>query len=172
MMGYTLKIGEAAISYNADYCTIDCDIVSRDDAPAFGEPTDHENRRWPSYSVWSNAMETLGLMSVMFGAGEFTFNGVCRYPLIAEHPGVTPITKEHVECVESVLVDYKAAHPDRIAKYPPPKEGAEPVVGDMYREEDLIDDPRYDSALCRGEWLAYWLRWALDNCKQPVFVNS
>lgn len=35
-----------------------------------------------------------------------------------------------------------------------------------------VDCDIVKAALCRGEWLAYWLRWAVDNCKQPVFVNS
>lgn len=176
-MGYTLRIGEAVIDWDSDNVSIDCEGISRDDAPSFGDPTDKENQRLPSYSVWADCMEKLGLMDVMFntrnhGAGEFEWNGVTRYPLIQDHPGASPITKEHAEYVEAKLAVYKAVHPTHIAQYPPPKPGAVPIFGDVYKQEDLESDPKYDAALCRGEWLAYWLRWAVDNCKQPVFVNS
>ena len=178
-MGYTLRIGEARISYSADYVDIDCELIRRDDAPAFGEPTDYENRRWPSYSSWANAMRALGLTDVMFneqngGKGWFKRNGNERYPLIMQHPGAAPITIEHVEEVEDRIAAYKAKHPTHMAQYPLPKEGAKPIFegSSVYRDEDLSDDPRYDGALCKGEWLIYWLRWAVENCQQPVFINS
>lgn len=178
-MGYTLKIGECRLDYDEDSVRVDCDLTKRDDAPAHGEPTDRENQRWPSYSKWAEAMEALDLMDVMFnsrngGRGEFEWNGKHRSPLLETHPGATPITVEHVQFVEAKLAAYKAANPDHIAKYPPPKPGAKPIFegSDMYREEDLVKDPRFDSSLVRGEWLAYWLRWSIENCKQPVFVNS
>lgn len=178
-MGYKLKIGEAQIRFSEDYVKIDCAIVEHENAPAYGEPTDRENQRWPSYTNWAQAMSLLGMTDVMFnerngGKGSFEWNGIERQPLIAEHPGAMPITKEHVEYVENALSIYKQKYPDHIAQYPPPKIGAKPIFegSNEYRSEDLSDDPIYDSNLCRGEWLAYWLRWALENCKHPVFVNS
>ena len=179
-MGYTLKIGECRTDYNEDGVSIDCDVVRRDDAPAFGELTDFESQRRPSYTSWANAMETLGLMDVMFnlrngGKGDFEWNGKRRSPLLEVHPGATPITIDHVEYVENKIAEYKKKHPDHIAKFPPPKPGAKPIFGngsnEIYRNDDYDEDPRFDHALCRGEWLAYWLRWAINNCKQPVFVN-
>lgn len=175
-MGYTLIIGEAELLYNEDLVRVDCSPVKRDDAPAYGEPTDYQSQRWPSYSSWADAMEKLGMMDVMFncrngGKGYFVHEGETRSPLLEVHPGETPITKEHVEEVENLLAAYKAKNPTHRAEYPPPKLGATPIMGDIYREEDYVDDQRYDSALCRGEWLAYWLRWAVENCEQPVFVN-
>ena len=177
-MGYTLKIGEAKLVVDEDYATIDCETHRSDDAPAFGDPTDFESERWPSYSAWFNAMETLGLVDVMFnernkGAGEFEWNGKHRMPLIPCHPGVCGITPEHVQYVQSKLDEYKKKHPDHRAEYPPPKPGAKPIFGtSVYRKSDYVDDPTYDDALCRGEWLIYWLRWALEHCERPVFVNS
>lgn len=175
-MGYTLKIGEAVLEYDEDYVGVNCEVIRLDNAPAFGDPTDYESTRWPSYIAWANAMEKLGLMDVMFnqrngGNGCLEYDGKCLTPLIEVHPGATPITKHHAEYVEKKLAEYKAKHPEHRAEYPPPKPGATPIVGDVYRESDYDQDPRYDSALCRGEWLAFWLRWAVENCKQPVFVN-
>ena len=177
-MGYTLKIGEARIDHDEDCVRINCDIVKRDDAPVHDDPTDYENQRWPSYSAWANSMKTLGLMDVMFnqrngGKGEFEWKGVSRSPLLEDHPGAMPITIEHVEYVEDALRRYREKHPDHKACYPPPKPDAKPIPGlGLYRDCDISDDPRFDHYLCRGEWLAYWLRWAIDNCEKPVFVNS
>mgnify|MGYP003405256251 CR=1 FL=1 len=176
-MGYNLRIGEAVICYSDESARVDCETVRRDDSPSFGDPTDGTNCRWPSYTVWADMMAKLGLTDVMFnrrngGVGEFEYKGKWLYPLIPEHPGAAPITREHVEYVEEKLAAYKAAHPDHRAAYPPPKPDAEPIAPGFYREDDLVADPRYDGALCRGEWLAWWMRWAVENCKQPVFVNS
>lgn len=174
-MGYTLKIGEAVLDWSVEGVGVDCESVTLPEAPACGDPTDHTNERWPSYSVWANAMRTLGLMDVMFsernkGKGHFEWNGETRYPLLDRHPGVAPITKEHVEYVAAALDRYKSQHPDHIAQYPPLKPGVQPSM--INSEEDFVDDPRFDSALVRGEWLLWWLRWAVENCKRPVFVNT
>lgn len=176
-MGYSLRIGEAKMEWNDERVSIDCDIVRQDDAPAFGDPTDYENQRWPSYTAWANAMRALGLVDLMYdrrngGSGELQYGGKWLYPLIQEHPGASPITELHAEYAEEKLRHYKALHPTHVAQYAPPKPDAKPFFGDRYRDEDLVDDPKYDGNLCRGEWLVYWLRWAVDNCKQPVFVNS
>lgn len=178
-MGYSLRIGEAVLDWSEDMVRVDCEIVKRDDAPAFGDPTDYESQRWPSYSSWADAMRTLDMMDVMFnernkGRGYFEWNAVERCPLIECHPGAVPVTKEHVEYVAAKLAKYKEMHPDHIAQYAPLKEGAVPIAPGcgIYREDQYVDDPKYDGALCRGEWLLYWLRWAVENCQQPVFVNT
>jgi len=178
-MGYDLKIGEAKIIHCDEMVSIDCDIVRLDNAPAYGEPTDRENQRWPGYGSWAKAMEALGLTDVMFnerngGDGSFEWDGETRYPLIGIHPGVMPITKEHVAYIEDRIVSYKSSHPAHRAEYPPPKPGAEPidVTGTLYRDEDYVDAPEYDGWLCRGEWLLFWTRWAVENCDHPVFVNT
>lgn len=178
-MGYTLKIGEAFIDFDEDLVKVNCEPVRISSSPAFGELTDYTNQRCPSYSTWASAMKALGLVDVMFderngGAGFFSRNGVERYPLIQDHPGAAPVTIEHVEEVEERLAAYKAKHPDHIAQFPPLKPGAKPLLpgSDVYADNAYSDNPRYDGHLCRGEWLAWWLRWAFDNCRQPVFVNS
>lgn len=178
-MGYTLKIGEAIISWHHDLVKIDCKNIELPDSPAFGEPTDRTNSRWPSYSSWANAMKKLGLMDIMFnerngGKGYVDWKGKVLYPLLQEHPGASPITPDHVDYIECKLTEYKAKFSDHIAKYPPPKEGAKPLWegSSLYQDSDLVDDPRFDGDLCRGEWLLWWCKWAVENCKHPVFVNS
>lgn len=177
-MGYTLRIGEAELNWSEDCVDITCQTVRRDDAPAHGDPTDYTSERWPSYSAWFESMRQLGLMDVMFdlrngGAGEVEVDGEYIYPLIQTHPGAASITKRHVQYVEAKIAEYKRLHPDHVARYPPPKAGAEPIPGTgIYREEDEDPDPRNDPWLCRGEWLLYWLKWAVENCEKPVFINS
>ncbi len=178
-MGYTLKIGEAELLYDEDMVRVGCRVLVDENSPAHGDPTDGESQRWPSYSTWADSMRTLGMVDVMFnrrsgGAGTFEWNGVSRGPLIECHPGCVPITREHVEYVEAKLREYMEKFPDHRPEYPPLKEGVVPAIEGtkLFREEDYVDDPIYDAALVRGEWLAWWLRYALDNCKQPVFLNS
>ena len=174
-MGYNLSIGEAKISWSEDCVSIDCDEVKLDYAPAYGDPTDFTNQRWPSYTTWHNVMSNLDLMDVMYsegnhGASDFEWQGKTYYPLLANHPGAAPITKAHVEVVEMKLDNYKRKFPNHIAQYPPLKDGV--VKTWVNTEEDYVKDARYDGNLCRGEWLLFWLKWAIENCKYPVFVNS
>ncbi len=174
-MGYTLKIGEAKIDYSEDGVSIECDSVRLPDAPAYGESTDHTSERWPSYGAWHDAMTKLGLNDLMFTTREsdgFEWNGEDRCALINRHPGAMPITKEHVECLAARLDLYRKANPTHIAQFPPLKPGVAPHPRGFNFPEDYETDPKYDSSLCRGEWLLWWCRWAVENCKRPVFVNS
>jgi hypothetical protein len=171
-MGYTLTIGNAKLNYSEDYCGVDADPIASADGPF------QESQYSPPYTSWHNSMQRLGLMDVMFnernGGNGFTYAGKTRAPLIDRHPGVMPISKEHVMAVEEILSAYKAAHPEHRPEFPPPKPGAVPVIpgSSIYAVGDYSDDPRYDSALARGEWLAWWLRYALEHCERPVFVNT
>jgi hypothetical protein len=176
-MGYTLRIGEAEIRWNVDSVDITVADVRLVDAPAHGDPTDFTNTRWPSYSSWIEFCRKLGIVELMFDerygvSGEFEWNGKHYPALLVHHPGCAPISAAHAEYLEAKVDAYKAQFPEHRAEYPPPKPDASPLVGNIYRENDYVDDPRYDGALCRAEWLLFWLRWALDNCQRPVFVNS
>lgn len=171
-------IGEAVLDYCEDRVDIDCEDATNLDAPAFGEPSDHCNKLMPSYGGWRHCVETLGLTDVTYGEatnkGYFQWNGVERPALIQTHPGAVPVTKDHVDFVAEKLKDYKKANPTHLAQFPPLKPGAIPVHGtlDTYMDDQYVDDPRFDYALCRGEWLLFWLRWAVGNCKKPICVNS
>lgn len=172
-MGYTIKIGEAAVDWNEDFVRITVDLVSLPHAPAYGEPTDHENQRWPSYSSWSESMAALGLADLMDSEVEVD-EETCLCPLMPNHPGAAPITKAHAKYIRAAIDRYKAKHPDHIAAIKPLKPGAKPAVAgtDIYAGDQYIEDPRYDSHLMRGEWLVFWVEWAVENCKHPVLVNT
>jgi len=53
-MGYTLRIGELGDDGEVE-------TVRHDDAPAFDEPTDYTNDRWPSYTAWWGFVRACGL---------------------------------------------------------------------------------------------------------------
>lgn len=148
-MGYTLRIGELKTVVNdgdglESTISNTCDLVHLDNAPAFGEPTDYENQRWPSYSSWSDAMQICGLYEFMFDRHE---------GLLRNHPGCFPLVKEHKEVLDKAYKDFYLKHPNSKANF-----------------ED--ENNNINGAAVRLEWLKFWFDWAFENCKVPVFYNS
>ena len=70
-MGYNLTIGELKVSYCQDDDCPDVSLTakgfSHDEAPAFGEISDHTSSRYPSYSAWSDFSMSVGLFSLFYG---------------------------------------------------------------------------------------------------------
>lgn len=149
-MGYNLTIGELEIQKNPeDGLDSDCIRFSAkgmhfDHAPAFGEPTDHTNERWPSYSAWSDFARNAGLYHVLFDS--------MGRSLVGGHPGVRLVTKELCDAVENALGNHKKKYPDARATFEGEKEEC--------------------ATLCRLIWLDFWLKWAYENCETPVLANS
>ena len=85
-MGYTLRIGEFVVSGTE----LTVESVRHDDAPAFDEPTDYTNDRWPSYTAWWGFVRECGL------------DALFKNELLAEHPGVCPLRPEHLQAFERV----------------------------------------------------------------------
>lgn len=147
-MGYSLIIGEAKIKFNNQYglestCGLTAEREHHEQAPAFGEPTDFTNERWPSYSAWSDFCSAVGLKDVFYYDGGGHLRG--------GHPGCVPVETAMQQRVKEALEVYKAKHPDAEA---------------TYAREDKVE-----GYLCRLVWLDYWVTWALENCERPVFVN-
>ena len=117
-MGYTIKIGQAVLEVCGDTYIVSVEDVEHPNAPAFGEPTDYTNARWPSYTAWSRFILEAGLDL---------------------HIGNRVITEELYQTVKHSLdtVDFKNPH-----------------------------------NLNRAIWLEYWMRWALDNCDNPIITNG
>lgn len=157
-MGYTITIGEREKSNIEDeeatgWPEFEAKSEEHPKAPAFGEPTDHSNSRWPSYTAWANAMRFVGLYDLFFNKN----NG-----LMKNHPGCVPITAEHKAIIDKA---YEAFY----KKYPKCKAGFSP------NSTDFQDDPHWpeeNSYAVRLEWLKYWVDWSLKNCKNPVIFNS
>jgi hypothetical protein len=159
-MGYNLTIGELKtdIYYDELYSRINnrAEVKRNDDAPAYGEPTDFTNMRWPSYTSWHNAMRFVGLEDLMYNK---------ETGLILNHPGCTVLVPEHKEIIDEAYKNF-------YEKYPNAKAGYSPKINE---KEGIFDDPDWpeeNNYATRLEWLRYWVDWALVNCTIPVFHNS
>lgn len=113
-MGYTITIGQLEISKEPED-GLDCSCIRfgaegahHDSAPAFGEPTDHENQRWPSYSAWAETLRDVGLYSVFYYEDGH---------LIGGHPGVRLVTQELKDRVDEALHLYQVANPNAELKF-------------------------------------------------------
>lgn len=151
-MGYDLTIGELQtdVAYEGleSYVRLEAATVSLDTAPAYGEPTDFMNQRWPSYSSWREATKFIGLYDLMFDKDT---------GLMSSHPGCRPLVKEHKEIIDEA---YKTFY----LKYPSAKAG--------YAPDESEDWPEENEYATRLEWLKFWVDWALVNCNTPVFINT
>jgi len=152
-MGYSLSIGEAVMDvvpedeWGDGQINITVEEVRNDDAPAFGEPTDYTNQRWPSYTSWWNFAEFTGMENILFDvdANENIRGG---------HPGHFLITDMFKDAIDTAMKDYTNKYPDAVPSF-----------------EDFENRP-HDGHLCRMVWLQYWVDWALENCKNPIFLNT
>lgn len=158
-MGYTIKIGELKVEKNEDggldyscisFCAEDVHSLL---APAFGEPTDNTNSRWPSYSSWSDALKFTGLYDLFYDDYGH---------LIGGHPGVRLVTKGLAEEVAKCKLAFEEKYPNVEATY------GEPIS----LLEGNLKNPVENGMYCRLVWIDYWIKWALANCKTPVIVNS
>lgn len=111
-MGYTLTIGELAIEtdYHATQDDVGIKFYAKserhDDAPAFGEPTDHTNSRWPSCSTWAAFAADSGLEYALYFDGE----------LVGGHPGIRLVTTSLCNAVEVALDNFRTANPTAVAR--------------------------------------------------------
>lgn len=122
-MGYSLKIGELKVETEIDICGLDSGVYtyltveneSHPNAPAFGEPTDNTNERWPSYSSWSNFCETAGLTDLFYPDGRNIRGG---------HPGAFPIEDEFMTQLYQRYMDFKEKYPDAETNFETEENGA------------------------------------------------
>lgn len=158
-MGYTLEIGELETTIEKDGLNsyIDHSVKSEhhDEAPAYGEPTDNSNGRWPSYTAWHDFARFVDLEDLFYNKST---------GLLREHPGCIPLVQEHKKIIDKA---YKAFY----KKYPNCKAGFSPksLEDEFFEDKDW---PLENVWAVRLEWLKYWVDWALTNCENPVFYNS
>jgi hypothetical protein len=84
--------------------------------------------------------------------------------LIRNHPGCVPLTKEHKEIIDKTYKEFYEKYPNCKAGYSPKMDEAKGIYDNKW--------PKENSYAVRLEWLKYWIDWALENCKNPVFYNS
>jgi hypothetical protein len=93
-MGYSIVIGELPLDDPSEAPA----IISRDNAPAFGEPTDYSNQRWPSYLDWENFTKEISLHDMFFNK---------KTGLMRKHPGMERLTKKHKQMVDKAMYEYE-----------------------------------------------------------------
>lgn len=159
-MGYDIKIGNAKPHFDKDDGCLSAKWVvenkTLDEAPSFpnDELTGKSNARHPSYSAWAEFLREVGLYDLFLGDGE---------GLMKQHPGCSLITREHVDAVESALRTWKESHAI-----------APGFSGDRFENGKFVefDVGKYDHQLARLMWLAFWMRWSVENCEAPAMENS
>lgn len=154
-MGFNLTVGDAMPRYpdekhNSFGWTVR--EVCLPDAPAI--PNDapwsqHGNQRSPLYTVWEDFTRSTGLEDLL---------GHTDSELIPYYPGVAPLTRAHADRVDAALVAFHTAHPEAVARF-----SAEMAWGGG------SDTGEHDGHLARLTWLAWWIRWAVENCAHPAF---
>lgn len=146
-MGYTLKIGEAAVEADLSERWATCTVADArsDDAPLGSTPAaEHSNECCPSYTAWHEFTRRTKLVSVFFPVDRHAvYDG-----LLSSHPGCAKLTQDH-------LLAFKEALRNHVSPDPLP-----PEAGGV------------DWDLRRLEWLVWWTDWALANCENPTFCNS
>ena len=159
-MGYNLTIGELRVeTYDDgpeyDNIRLTAESQEHETAPAFGEPTDYTNERWPSYTAWHEFCIKADIHDIMYDG---------RNDIIGGHPGVRVITKSFVDEINKRYKRFLMQNPEAKATYGK-EDPNDPLGYDT-------DNPDCNNVLCRFEWLRYWTNWAYENCKVPVLANS
>lgn len=152
-MGYNLAIGNGYLAYDKEdnYLRVEVKSERLDNAPAYGEPTDYTNQRWPSYTAWSKFMEHVGLYDILW-------NKESELCLIPSHPGYAPISNEHKEAIDKAWVDFHNKYPN--------------VEAGFAKDGEEENWPEENGFAVRLEWLKFWVDWSLENCEIPTFYNS
>lgn len=154
-MGYSITIGNAVpegLDPDDDRLEISYTVegAKHDNAPAYGEPTDFTNERWPSYTVWSDFAKEVGLYDFFFDKSE---------GLMRSHPGCFRLSEIHLKAVQFAIEKRKMQTKGKPAGFLDYSSGC---------EVDNGNDPQ----LARLTWLEYWINWALKNCAMPAIENT
>ncbi len=162
-MGYNITIGNAVPVHSKEdgdlYAAWQVEATMHDAAPVFPNDTmtGNGNGRSPSYSAWSDSMQALGLHDVFF----HKYSGLMR-----QHPGCQLLTPEIAEQISAAVSAYRATatKPAGCAGMPTHDEATGTLI--------VPDEGKYDDVLMRGEWLDYWVTWAVANCETPALENG
>ena len=157
-MGYTLTIGqlEKFVNEDEDYKYDTAEDVKLENAPAFGEPTDYTNSRWPSYTAWHNFTRFVELEDLFYNKDT---------GLIRNHPGCVKLTQEHKKEIDQAYQNFYQKYPDCEPGYSPKVN----VNNGIYEDKSWPEEKTW---AIRLEWLKFWVDWSLENCSDPVFYNS
>lgn len=163
-MGYNITIWKAQIFYDPDdkYLCLKAKWEMDKKAPAFWEPTDHENQRWPSYSTWTDFVKFVWLEDLFFNDETW---------LMRSHPWCFPFDQSDIDEVKKAINILKIKYPKIKAEF------NEEKIWFTTREEYykyITENPMFVAwwHLCRLLWLDYWMTNALKKYKIPVIENT
>lgn len=182
-MGYNIRIGEAEpVIYLEDRCA---SIKAADqDGDDIGAPLNssdsHSNYCYPGYGTWHAFAYDTGLYSAFYAP---------RCPCQHEHyAGRRKPDCPLCEGRKSVYFIPEGKGPDQGLEGLIVDRGASKITEDHYTafvtareawlakpEEErayAIGADGRDMALVRLDYLVFWTRWALDNCKYPTFSSQ
>ena len=162
-MSYDIYIGNAVLhsEWSDDYQAAEWAVESttHPDAPFKPDLTQSGNSCHPGYSQWADAMRAVGLYELWFKPWE---------GLLSEHPGCKRLTREHLDAVEDARKAYSAQHPTERPGCCECAECQRPFAG----KNPPPHDPTLNFNMLRLDWMAFWMRWALENCERPAVSNS
>lgn len=158
-MGYSFTIGNAYPEIDMDELEayIDVEEVSDAEGKALGAPLtvyeDHSNSSGGSYIWWGNFFRRHGLDHLFF-AGQAGYqkslwvgpSGEQHRGLCGSMPCCSKITMDHVRTFEAALKSYAS----------------------RARPMGAHEGSKADQDLRRLEYLAFWSRWAIENCRYPA----
>jgi len=174
-MGYTIIIGEKIKNPNFDELLKDGEEDGYDlnyfrneeyvaktetskDSPAFGEPTDFMNQRWPSYTSWAAFLYTSGLNDIFFDNND---------NLIGGHPGYFEITDDIYQKINDKYTRFKMQNKGAIASF---------EDDDLEKFDKIIYFKDYkipvNHTLARFQWFIYWLEKSKKNYDSVVISNT
>jgi hypothetical protein len=144
-MGYTIKIGRVQKEYELEdkIVRLRVKLENSPDAPAFGEDTDRENQRWPSYTAWNDSLREFGLLDLFMNKT----NGLMR-----KHPGCFGFDKSHVKIVEEKYREFKKENPNIVAGF--------------------FEGKEKESYMARIEWLLFWMKKAVKENGKGFIENT
>ncbi len=154
-MGYTFIIGNATVNASKEdfpelHAAWDVEEMEHPEAPTFpnDEVTGRSNVRCPSYSVWADFCDKVGITELFYDE---------RKNLHAGHPGCIGITAEWADAVHKARVKY---------------EGKSTLPAGFEDDWGYRGEPNYDYHLARIIWLDWWTQWAIANCETPAIANG
>lgn len=163
-MWYNITIWKAQIFYDPEekYLCLHAKWEKHDNAPAFWEPTDFENQRWPSYSSWADFLDFVWLTDLFNNNEDW---------LMREHPWCFPFNQSDLGKVRQAIKNLKQKYPEIEAKF-----NFDNKTFDTREEyyKYISENPMFVAwwHLCRLLWLEYWMDHALQNYKIPIIENT
>jgi len=168
-MGFNFYIGEfkVEVEYEDRSCRRVTEIANDVPGAPLNSSGHTNNFCYPGYGVWSNFCKEVGLEGVFY-SGSRGNQHLPQYWTDDEGETHDGILSQHAGCVELSEGHYRAfvkAHTRWCDRSLAERER----LG--FEKTNTDPEPR-DYVLARLDWLVFWTRWALDNCKYPSFANT